>query len=109
MVVTSSSKHAVRYYFQFKEYIRENGYTDIRPLVAFSGTVIDDGFPDGVTEANLNGFGEKQLPDKFDTPEYQGYYLWRTNIRRVSTNRFCTRCMSIRSCLECGPCRRFHG
>jgi len=71
MVVTGSRKHALRYYLAFKDYIREKGYSDIRPLVAFSGTVIDDGYPEGVTESQLNKFGEKELPEKFDTQEYQ--------------------------------------
>lgn len=70
MVVTSSRKHAVRYYFAFKNYLAEKGY-NIKPLVAFSGKVIDDEFPDGVTEALLNGFGEKELPEKFATSEFQ--------------------------------------
>ena len=71
MVVTSSRKHALRYYQAFKEYIAERGYHDIRPLVAFSGAVIDDAYPEGITEAALNGFGEKELPGKFATDEYQ--------------------------------------
>ena len=71
MVVTSSRLHALRYYFEFKKYLLENKYTDIKPLIAFSGKVKDGEFPDGVTEAELNGFGEKQLPEKFDTDEYK--------------------------------------
>lgn len=71
MVVTASRKHALRYYIEFKEYIKEKGYTGIKPLVAFSGTLIDDLFPEGVTEAQLNKFGEKELPEKFATNEYQ--------------------------------------
>lgn len=71
MVVTSSRKHALRYYLEFKEYIKEKKYNNIKPLVAFSGSVIDDLYPDGVTEAQLNKFGEKELPEKFATPEYQ--------------------------------------
>lgn len=71
MVVTASRKHALRYYLEFKDYIKEKGYTDIKPLVAFSGTVIDDLYPEGVTEASLNGFGELELPGKFATDEYQ--------------------------------------
>jgi type I restriction enzyme R subunit len=71
MVVTSSRKHALRYYLEFKEYIQEKGYTDIKPLVAFSGSVVDDFYPEGVTESALNGFGEKELPEKFDTDEYR--------------------------------------
>ena len=71
MVVTSSRKHALRYYLEFKDYISEKGYADIRPLVAFSGTLIDDYFPEGITEAKLNEFGERELPDKFASSEYQ--------------------------------------
>lgn len=75
MVVTSSRKHALRYYMEFKEYIKEKGYDDgpnkIRALVAFSGSLIDDLFPGGITEAQLNGFGERELPEKFSTAEYQ--------------------------------------
>jgi type I restriction enzyme R subunit len=71
MVVTSSRKHALRYYLEFKDYIAAKGYSDVTPLVAFSGTVTDDFYPEGVTEAALNGFGEKELPEKFDTDEYR--------------------------------------
>jgi type I restriction enzyme, R subunit len=71
MVVSSSRKHALRYYLEFKEYIKEKGYTGIKPLVAFSGSVIDDLYPDGVTESQLNKFGEKELPEKFSTNEFQ--------------------------------------
>jgi type I restriction enzyme R subunit len=69
MVVTGSRKHALRYYLEFKEYIKEKGYGYIKPLVAFSGSVTDDAYPDGVTEAALNGFGEKELPGRFELPE----------------------------------------
>lgn len=71
MVITSSRKHALRYYLEFKDYIKSKGYEDIKPLVAFSGSVFDDFYPEGITEAALNGFGEKELPDKFDTNDYR--------------------------------------
>ncbi len=71
MVVSASRKHALRYYLEFKEYIKEKGYSGIRPLVAFSGSVIDDLYPEGVTESQLNKFGEKQLPEKFASNEFQ--------------------------------------
>lgn len=71
MVVTSSRKHALRYYLEFKDYIKEKGYFEIKALVAFSGSVLDDAYPDGVSESELNGFGERELPDKFASPEYQ--------------------------------------
>lgn len=71
MVVTSSRLHAVRYKDEFDKYISEKGYSDIRTLVAFSGKVIYDLYPEGVTEIELNGFKEKELPKKFASDEYQ--------------------------------------
>lgn len=70
MVVTSSRKHALRYYLEFKDYIKEKGYSNIKTLVAFSGKVFDDYYPDGITESQLNKFGEKELPGKFSTDEF---------------------------------------
>jgi len=70
MVVTGSRKHALRYYEAFKKYIRDNGYSDVRPLVAFSGKVIDDLYPGGVTEAQLNKFKESELPERFDSEAF---------------------------------------
>lgn len=71
MVVTSSRLHAVRYKEEFDTYISEQGYSDIKTLVAFSGKVIYDAYPEGVTEVELNGFKEKELPKKFASDEYQ--------------------------------------
>ena len=41
MLVTSSRLHALKYYQEFKTYIRQKGYSDIKILVAFSGIVED--------------------------------------------------------------------
>ena len=71
MVVTSSRLHAKRYFFEFKKYIREKGYNWIKVLVAFSGSVKDDDFPEGISEPQLTGFGEKQLPEVFDKGDYR--------------------------------------
>lgn len=71
MVVTGSRLHAVRYKEEFDKYISDNGYTDIKTLVAFSGKVMYDKHPDGITEVQINGFKEKELPGKFATDEYQ--------------------------------------
>lgn len=71
MVVTRSRLHAVRYKQAFDKYIKDHGYDDVKTLVAFSGTVSD---PDDdtltYTEAGMNGFGEKELPEKFASREY---------------------------------------
>lgn len=71
MVVTSSRLHAVRYKEEFDKYIKEKGYNDIKTIVAFSGKVMYDNAPEGVTEVEMNGFAEKELPKKFATDEYQ--------------------------------------
>lgn len=70
MVVTGSRLHAVRYKLEFDRYIREKNYLHIRVLIAFSGKVID-GFGNEFTESEMNGFREKELPNKFATNEYQ--------------------------------------
>ncbi len=76
MVVTSSRLHAVRYMKAFQRYIKEHGYTDIRPLVAFSGTVTDGGMD--YTEPGMNidvvtgkPISEGRLPERFDSSDYQ--------------------------------------
>ncbi|MCC6351909.1 MAG: type I restriction endonuclease subunit R [Fimbriimonadaceae bacterium] len=78
MVVTQSRLQAVRYMEAFVEYIREQGYDDVRPLVAFSGTVKDPDSGFEYTEPGMNTdvvtgqpIGEKQLPDRFNSPDYQ--------------------------------------
>jgi type I restriction enzyme R subunit len=71
MVVTGSRLHAKRYYDEFTRYIKAQEYKDIKILVAFSGKVIDDDWPEGVTEPQLTGFGEKELPRVFNQDEYK--------------------------------------
>ena len=78
MVVTGSRLHAIRYMLAFQKYIADQGYTDIRPLVAFSGTVIDPDTGFEYTEPGMNidvvtgkNISESQLPDKFDSSDYQ--------------------------------------
>jgi type I restriction enzyme R subunit len=72
MVVTGSRLEAVRYKQGFDRYIQEKGYP-IKSLVAFSGTVQDDKLPAvSYTEEAMNqGVREKELPERFGTPEYQ--------------------------------------
>ena len=72
MLVTSSRLHAKRYFEEFNRYIKDKGYEqDIKILIAFSGRVFDDNFPEGVTEPQLTGFGEKELPKVFNEEEYK--------------------------------------
>ena len=73
MVVTDSRLQAVRYKQAFDRYIANKGYTDVKSLVAFSGIVEDPDAPgESWTEVAMNGgIRESELPEKFDTPEYQ--------------------------------------
>lgn len=77
MVVTASRLHAVRYMQAFQRYIAENGYSDVRPLVAFSGTVRDSDTGQEYTEPGMNidvvsrrPIGEAQLPERFASADY---------------------------------------
>lgn len=73
MVVTGSREHAVRYKLGFDKYIKAKGYTDVKSLVAFSGEITLKEFADKkFTEVNMNnGIKESELPEKFNTEEYQ--------------------------------------
>jgi type I restriction enzyme R subunit len=72
MLVCGSRLHAKRYFEEFKRHIKEKGYEkEIKVLVAFSGKVIDDDFPSGVSEPELTGFGEKELPAVFEKEDYK--------------------------------------
>lgn len=78
MVVAGSRLHAVRYMQAFERYIADRGYTDVYPLVAFSGTVTDPDTGLDYTEPQMNidrvtgrTISEKALPSRFATPDYQ--------------------------------------
>lgn len=62
MVVTSSRAHALRYFLQIKKYCEEKEYTDVHPIVAFSGKVK---FGDTeYTETKLNSDGELHISEE---------------------------------------------
>lgn len=78
MVVTASRIQAVRYKLAFERYLAENQLTDIRPLVAFSGTVTDPDTDIDYTEPGMNTdvvtgkpIPESQLPERFGSSDYQ--------------------------------------
>ncbi len=73
MVVTRSREHAVKYKLAFDKYIKENGYSDIKSLVAFSGSIALDELPgETFTEVNMNGgIKTSEIPDKFASDGYQ--------------------------------------
>ena len=69
MVITASRDAAVKYRQALEDYVNKKGYKGIHALVAFSGKVTIDGTE--YTEAGMNGIPEKNLPDEFDTENYQ--------------------------------------
>ncbi len=72
MLVCGSRLHAKRYYEEVGKYIKTKGYqNEIKILVAFSGKVIDDNALDGVSEPEMTGYSEKELPTIFDRDEYK--------------------------------------
>ena len=73
MVVTGSRLAAVKYKLAFDRYIKEQGYTGIRSLVAFSGTVEDPDDPGSTyTEVAMNdGVAESEIPETFERDYYR--------------------------------------
>ena len=73
MVVCSSRAHAVRYFMEIKKYCESKQLTDVRPMVAFSGTVSYKGTE--YTESQLNStegrnISEAKLPLYFASDLY---------------------------------------
>lgn len=84
MVVTRSREAALKLYRAIKRHVAESPVPDPGVLVAFSGSLKDEDEGKEVTEAWLNGFSERELPEKFaytraddrsaaarNTPEYR--------------------------------------
>jgi type I restriction enzyme, R subunit len=71
MVVTGSRLEAVRYKQEVDHYLKEKQYTNIKALVAFSGTVKDPDTDIEFTEPKMNEFGERELPERFELDEYR--------------------------------------
>lgn len=73
MIVCASRAHALRYYMAMKEYCNRKGYTDVNPLVAFSGKLEFGG--ETYTESQLNStparrISEERLPLYFASDLY---------------------------------------
>jgi len=72
MVVTDSRKAAVRYKLAMDKYIKERGYSGMKALVAFSGSVDDpESGSDDFTESNMNDIKGAEPADAFKQDEYR--------------------------------------
>ena len=61
MVVCASRAHAVRFFFAMKDYCSKKGYTVVKPMVAFSGSVEYNGVE--YTEPQLNSTEELKISE----------------------------------------------
>ena len=61
MVVCPSRAHAVRYFLEMKDFCAKKGYAEVKPLVAFSGTVSYQG--NDYTESQLNSTEDLKITD----------------------------------------------
>ncbi|WP_431471854.1 type I restriction endonuclease subunit R [Nonlabens sp. SCSIO 43208] len=68
MVVTQSIVSAIKYYKALKRILEDKG-NPFKIAIAFSGTKKVDGIE--YTEADLNGFAEKETRHKFDEDDYR--------------------------------------
>lgn len=68
MVVTQSIESAIRYYKSLNSVLDDKG-NPFKIAIAFSGTKKVDGIE--YTEAEMNGFSEKDTRDKFNEDEYR--------------------------------------
>ena len=68
MVVTDGVDRAIDYHHAISAYIKENGYP-YRSIIAFSGERRHQ--DETVSEASLNGFPSRQIPDKIQEDPYR--------------------------------------
>ncbi|WP_233898461.1 type I restriction endonuclease subunit R [Tenacibaculum piscium] len=68
MVITQSIESAIRYYKALQNILKDKG-NPFKIAIAFSGTKEVDGIE--YTEAEMNGFAEKDTKDKFDEDAYR--------------------------------------
>ena len=68
MVVTQNIESAIRYYLAIKQILKDKG-NPFKIAIAFSGKKTVDGME--YTEADLNGFAEKDTRDYFDSDDYR--------------------------------------
>jgi type I restriction enzyme R subunit len=68
MVATQSIEAAIRYYFAILNLLKAKG-DPFKVLIAFSGKKTVDG--NEYSEESINGFGEKNTRDQFDTEDYR--------------------------------------
>ncbi len=87
MVVTQNIESAIRYYQALKQILQEKG-NPFKIAIAFSGKKIVDGIE--YTEAELNGFAEKDTRDKFADDDYRILVVANKYLTGFDQPKLCT-------------------
>lgn len=87
MVVTQNIESAVRYYLAMRDILKEKG-KPFNIAIAFSGKKKVDGVE--YTEADLNGFPEKDTRDKFDSEDYRILVVANKYLTGFDQPKLCT-------------------
>ncbi|MFO7862666.1 MAG: DEAD/DEAH box helicase family protein, partial [Salinivirgaceae bacterium] len=87
MVITQNIESAIRYYKSIKQILDEKG-NPFKIAIAFSGKKTVDGIE--YTEADINGFAEKDTRDKFDDDQYRILVVANKYLTGFDQPKLCT-------------------
>lgn len=87
MVVTQNIESAIRYYLAIKQILKDKG-NPFKIAIAFSGKKTVDGME--YTEADLNGFAEKDTRDNFDSDNYRMLVVANKYLTGFDQPKLCT-------------------
>ena len=87
MVVTQNIESAIRYYMAINRILKDKG-NPFKIAIAFSGKKTVDSLE--YSEAEMNGFAEKDTKDKFDTDEYRILVVANKYLTGFDQPKLCT-------------------
>lgn len=87
MIITQNIESAIRYYLAVKQIVKDKG-NPFKVAIAFSGKKKVDGIE--YTEADLNGFAEKDTRDHFDTDDYRMLVVANKYLTGFDQPKLCT-------------------
>ena len=87
MVITQNIESAIRYYLAIKQILKDKG-NPFKIAIAFSGKKTVDGIE--YTEADLNGFAEKDTRVNFDSDDYRMLVVANKYLTGFDQPKLCT-------------------
>lgn len=87
MVVTQNIPSAIRYYQAINKILADKG-NPFKIIIAFSGKKVVDGIE--YTEADLNGFSDKDTKDRFDQDDYRILVVANKYLTGFDQPKLCT-------------------